>query len=196
MAGIWDRDRPTSAIPDGFAASPIPQQFAHSGSSASLDDVKPAYMHGTAFDRRLIKELLTDLTAHPDAAMEYLYARLFTAHPDLRGFFQHAMTQTRAAVFREFTRLLEGLDDLERTEHRLAQLARDHRKFGVKDKHYRPFFDAVVAMAEHISGPVVDQSVGRCLARRHRLVRRRDGSGCCRGRQSPARVVDRGDRPA
>ena len=154
MAGIWDRDRPTSAIPEGFAASPIPQQFAHSGSSASLDDVKPAYMHGTAFDRRLIKELLTDLTAHPDAAMEYLYARLFTAHPDLRGFFQHAMTQTRAAVFREFTRLLEGLDDLERTEHRLAQLARDHRKFGVKDKHYRPFFDAVVAMAEHISGPV------------------------------------------
>lgn len=154
MAGIWDRDRPTSAIPEGFAASPIPQQFAHSGSSASLDDVKPAYMHGTAFDRRLVKELLADLTAHPDAAMEYLYARLFTAHPDLRGFFQHAMTQTRAAVFREFTRLLEGLDDLERTEHRLAQLARDHRKFGVKDKHYRPFFDAVVAMAEHISGPV------------------------------------------
>jgi NAD(P)H-flavin reductase/hemoglobin-like flavoprotein len=147
-----DGDGPTSAIPDGFAASSIPQQFAHTGSSASLDDVKPAYTHVAAFDRRLIKELLADLTAHPDAAMEYLYARLFTAHPDLRGFFQHAMTQTRTAVFREFTRLLEGLDDLQRTEQRLAQLARDHRKFGVKENHYRPFFDAVVAMAEHISG--------------------------------------------
>ncbi|MGN6795847.1 MAG: FAD-binding oxidoreductase [Streptosporangiaceae bacterium] len=110
-------------------------------------------MHVAAFDRGAVKELLADLTAHPDAAMEYLYARLFTVHPDLRGFFQHAMTQTRAAVFREFTRLIEGLDDLQRTEQRLAQLARDHRKFGVKERHYRPFFDAVIAMAEHISGP-------------------------------------------
>jgi NAD(P)H-flavin reductase/hemoglobin-like flavoprotein len=149
-----DRDRPTSAIPDGFAASPIPQQFAHTGSSVTRDEAdKPAYMHVAAFDRGLVRELLADLTAHPDAAMEYLYARLFTAHPGLRGFFQHAMTQTRAAVFREFTRLIEGLDDLQRTELRLSQLARDHRKFGVRDKHYRPFFDAVVAMAEHVSGP-------------------------------------------
>jgi NAD(P)H-flavin reductase/hemoglobin-like flavoprotein len=110
-------------------------------------------MHVAAFDRGVVRELLTELKAHPDAAMEYLYARLFTAHPELRGFFQHAMTQTRAAVFREFTRLIEGLDDLQRTEQRLSQLARDHRKFGIKEKHYRPFFDAVVAMGEYISGP-------------------------------------------
>ena len=110
-------------------------------------------MHVAAFDRGLVRELLADLRAHPDAAMEYLYARLFTAHPGLRGFFQHAMTQTRAAVFREFTRLIEGLDDLQRTEQRLGQLARIHRKFGVRDNHYRPFFDAVVAMAEYVSGP-------------------------------------------
>ncbi|HEX2318677.1 MAG TPA: FAD-binding oxidoreductase [Streptosporangiaceae bacterium] len=149
-----DRDRPTSAIPDGFAASPIPQQFAHTGSSATRDEAdKPVYMHVAAFDRGLVRELLADLRAHPDAAMEYLYARLFTAHPGLRGFFQHAMTQTRAAVFREFTRLIEGLDDLQRTEQRLGQLARIHRKFGVRDNHYRPFFDAVVAMAEYVSGP-------------------------------------------
>jgi NAD(P)H-flavin reductase/hemoglobin-like flavoprotein len=149
-----DRDRPTSANADGFAASPIPQQFAHTGSSATRDEAdKPVYMHVAAFDRGLVRELLADLRAHPDAAMEYLYARLFTAHPGLRGFFQHAMTQTRAAVFREFTRLIEGLDDLQRTEQRLGQLARIHRKFGVRDNHYRPFFDAVVAMAEYVSGP-------------------------------------------
>jgi NAD(P)H-flavin reductase/hemoglobin-like flavoprotein len=149
-----DRDRPTSAIPDGFVASPIPQQFAHTGSSATGDEAdKPVYMHVAAFDRGLVRQLLADLRAHPDAAMEYLYARLFTAHPGLRGFFQHAMTQTRAAVFREFTRLIEGLDDLQRTEQRLGQLARIHRKFGVRDNHYRPFFEAVVAMAEYVSGP-------------------------------------------
>jgi NAD(P)H-flavin reductase/hemoglobin-like flavoprotein len=154
MANMRDRDRPTSAIPDAFAASPIPQQFAQTASSASFDEAaKPAYVHVAAFDRGAVRELLADLTAHPDAAMEYLFARLFTAHPDLRGFFQHALTQTRAAVFREFTRLIEGLDDLQRTEQRLRQLARDHRKFGVREKHYRPFFDAIVAMAEYVAGP-------------------------------------------
>ncbi len=85
--------------------------------------------------------------------MEYFYARLFTAHPDLRGLFPHAMTQTRAAVFRELSGLIAGLDDQRRTEQVLAQVARDHRKFGVKDKHYRPFFEAVVALAQHVAGP-------------------------------------------
>ena len=85
--------------------------------------------------------------------MEYFYARLFTAHPELRGLFPHAMTQTRAAVFRELASLIAGLDDQDRTEQALAKAARDHRKFGVREKHYQPFFDALTAMAEHLAGP-------------------------------------------
>ena len=105
------------------------------------------------FDRRPIRDLFKHLAADRDAAMEYLFARLFAAHPVLRALFPHGMTQTRAAVFSELAGIIAGLDDQERTEQVLARLAVDHRKFGVRDKHYGPFFDAVFVTAEHAAGP-------------------------------------------
>ena len=104
------------------------------------------------FDRRPIRDLLKHLAADPDVAMEYLFARLFVAHPGLRGLFPHALTQTRAAVFGELAGIIAGLDDQERIEQVLARLAVQHRKFGVKDKHYEPFFDALFVTAQHASG--------------------------------------------
>lgn len=149
-----DRDGLNPADPGGYSSSAIPPQFAHTESSSGLEEAEqPAGVKAADFDRRAIKELLADVTANPDAAMEYFYARLFTAHPDMRGLFPHAMTQTRAAVFRELSTLIAGLDDERRSEQVLAQAARDHRKFGVQVKHYRPFFDALTATAEHVAGP-------------------------------------------
>lgn len=154
MAGTRDRDEALSAIPEDYAASAIPPQFARTESWSGIAEEERRPVTGPAeFDRRVIKELLADVASDPDGAMEYLYARLFALHPDLRGLFPHAMTQTRASAFRELTRLLTGIDDQRRTEQVLAQVARDHRKFGVKEKHYKPFFDAVVALAEHAAGP-------------------------------------------
>lgn len=154
MAGARDRDETQAAIPGADSASAIPPQFARTESwSGIAEEERRPPISPAEFDRRVIKELLADVAGDPDGAMEYLYARLFTFHPDLRGLFPHAMTQTRSAVFRELTRLLAGIDDQQATEQALAQVARDHRKFGVKDKHYQPFFDAVVALAEHVAGP-------------------------------------------
>ncbi len=150
---MGDRNRPPSAIPGGYVASVIPPQFAHTASSASFKPEQPARVGAPDFDRRTIKQFLAEAEADPHAVMEYFYARLFTAHPDLRGMFPHAMTQTRAAVFGHLSSIIAGLDDQQRTEQALAQVARDHRKFGVKEKHYRPFFDSVVALAEHVAGP-------------------------------------------
>ena len=84
--------------------------------------------------------------------MGYFFAKLFTHHPDLRGLFPCEMTQTRAAVFRMLTAVLTGLDDHRRTEQLLGQIARDHRKFGVRDKHYAPFFGALYALGEDRGG--------------------------------------------
>lgn len=154
MATAQDRDGLTPVIPDGYPASAIPPQFARTESSAGVADTgQSVRVNAADFDRRAIKEFLADAAADPDAAMEYFYARLFTAHPELRGLFPHAMTQTRAAVFRELTTLIAGLDYQGRSEQILAQTARDHRKFGVREKHYRPFFDALTATAEHVAGP-------------------------------------------
>src|SRR5262249_35247010 len=105
------------------------------------------------FDVCPLKDSLSMLAVDPDSAMKYLYARLFTAHPGMRGLYPHAMTHTRAAVFAELARLIGSLDDRGRTKQALVKIAADHRKFRVHEKHYQPFFAAVAAMVEHVAGP-------------------------------------------
>jgi len=84
--------------------------------------------------------------------MEYLYARLFADNPDLRGLYPYSMRHTRAAVFRMLAALAGKLDDEQELVEALGRIARDHRKFGLREKHYQPFFDALFAMAEHAAG--------------------------------------------
>ncbi len=153
MASARDRE-PDSGLPAAFAGSAVPRQFARTENSARLGrQAKEPNSAEASFDRRLVRELLGHLTADPDVAMEYFYARLFTDNPGLRGLFPYAMTQTRAAVFRMLTALVKNLDDEHATAQALGQIARDHRKFGVNQKHYQPFFDALSATAEHFAGP-------------------------------------------
>jgi NAD(P)H-flavin reductase/hemoglobin-like flavoprotein len=83
--------------------------------------------------------------------MDYLYARLFVHRPELRALFPLSMEHTRARTFSMLTELMESLDDQERTERLLAGLGRDHRKFGVRETYYQPFFEALLATIEQVS---------------------------------------------
>lgn len=142
---------PAFPVATGPAASFVPRQSAAADGSARLGG-HPQRRSPASFDRQLVRNVLGRLSADQDASMEYFYARLFADHPDLRGLFPYEMTQTRAAVFRTLTSLLTGLDDRQRTEQALGRIARDHRKYGVRDKHYAPFFGALYALAEHRGG--------------------------------------------
>ncbi len=154
MASARNRAQAGTSVPVAFATSTVSRRFVPAESSAPLTPPEVSAKAITAdFDRRPIRDLLKHLAADPDAAMEYLFARLFAGHPLMRALFPHGMTQTRVAVFGELAGIIAGLDDQERTEQVLARLAVDHRKFGVRDKHYEPFFDAVFATAEHAAGP-------------------------------------------
>ncbi len=129
-------------------------QFAGSESSARLSDsLPPGVLPSADFDRRLIRSSFAHLIADSPQAMEYLYARLFAANPQVRALFPLTMTEVRDATSGVLARLITGLDDRGATDRLVSQLARDHRKFGIKDAHYRPFFDALVATAEHGAGP-------------------------------------------
>jgi NAD(P)H-flavin reductase/hemoglobin-like flavoprotein len=149
-AGERDHEPPTPAAVAGF---PIPDQFARTETSARLGQPEPHRVVAAAFDRGPIRELLVHAAGDPDRAMQYFYARLFADHPDLRGLFPYSMTQTRAAVFGMLAALVRHLDGEREAARVLATIARDHRKFGVLEKHYRPFFDALLALAEHVAGP-------------------------------------------
>ena len=95
------------------------------------------------------------VAASSDYAMEYFYARLFVQNPELRSLFPLSMEHTRATTFGMLTRLISSLHDPLQTEQLLDRLGRDHRKFGVRDTHYQPFFDALLATVEQVSGPAL-----------------------------------------
>ena len=135
------------------SAGPGAAGLATTESSARL--ARPAERAATldAVDAYLVRESFPRLTAESQQAMEYLFARLFAAGPELRGLFPLSMTQTRHSVFQMLTRLVADLEDEGKTRAALAAIAADHRKFGVSPRHYQPFFDAVLAMAGQLLGP-------------------------------------------
>lgn len=131
-----------------------PERYAQTESSVRPDPQPAAIRTSFSdFDATLIKESFARVMADPRRAMEYFYARLFVQNPQIRALFPHAMTRTRTTVFQALARLVRSIDDPQECERLLRQLACDHRKFGVKEKHCQPFFDALLATAEHVSGP-------------------------------------------
>lgn len=90
--------------------------------------------------------------ADAQKAMEYFYARLFVHSPEIRAMFPLAMSDLRERVFSALARLIWSMDCPETFAAYLGQLARDHRRFGVKDKHHKAFFNALLATVEHFSG--------------------------------------------
>jgi len=84
--------------------------------------------------------------------MEYFYAHLFTQHPEMRAMFPLTMSEHRERVFAALARLVWSMDSPQALTAYLEQLGLEHRKFGVKEKHYQAFFDALLAMVQHFSG--------------------------------------------
>ena len=101
---------------------------------------------------RLVKESFARLMRESSAAMEYFYARLFTANPDSRALFPTSMTTQRERLFAALTRLVWSLDNHPGCAEILGQLGRDHRRYGVTEPHYKAFFAALRDTVEHFAG--------------------------------------------
>lgn len=86
-----------------------------------------------------LTQLATDLTPMSDEFTKNLYARLFAMDLSLRELFPANMTDHRKVFFQVLGHVLtavpksEGHDELIEL---LAQLGRDHRKYGLTEKHY------------------------------------------------------------
>lgn len=124
-------------------------------------DHDPATVPLGPADRQAVMDSFGRLEASEQFAMEYLYARLFAAHPELRALFPLSMEHTRATTFGMLAKLISSLDDPRETGRLLDRLGRDHRKFGVRDAHYEPFFDALRATVEQVSGPAWTEASSR-----------------------------------
>jgi NAD(P)H-flavin reductase/hemoglobin-like flavoprotein len=101
---------------------------------------------------RLLRKSISQLEPESEHVMAYFFATLFLRNPELRPMFPLAMDTPRRRLFGALTRYVWSCDHPESLAHWLSELARDHRKYGVTQAHYRPFCDALLVTIEAFSG--------------------------------------------
>jgi NAD(P)H-flavin reductase/hemoglobin-like flavoprotein len=140
----------TSRIPQQSAAAAGLEQSSQSETRAvnearsenATDDI-------SARDARLVKESFAVIEGRAPEAMEHFYAWLFVRHPEVRAMFPLAMSAHRERVFGALARIVWSMDSPQALAAYVGQLGRDHRKFGVKDKHYEAFFGVLLDTVRH-----------------------------------------------
>lgn len=103
-------------------------------------------------DPRTVKESFAQVMSAGPPAMEYFYARLFAANPTIRGLFPTSMTAQREHMFAALAEVIWSLDNQPGCAEILCQLGRDHRRFGVTERHHGAFFTALRDTARHYIG--------------------------------------------
>jgi NAD(P)H-flavin reductase len=119
-------------------------------------------------DPYLLEETLQIIERRADDAMSHFYAVLFVTRPDLREMFPVAMGTQRDRFFRALTACVRGLRGPDRASALLAQLGRDHRRYGVEPEHYDAFGSALLSALRKYAGevwvPELEQAWVRCYS--------------------------------
>ncbi|MCW2506048.1 MAG: putative oxidoreductase [Actinomycetia bacterium] len=102
-------------------------------------------------DMQLLKENLAVVEPVQDKAVGYFYATLFRRNPEVRSMFPLVMDVQRDRLFRALTSAVQGMDRPESLVPMLRQLARDHRKFGVRPEHYEVVGRALIGAVRQYS---------------------------------------------
>ncbi|HEY6275237.1 MAG TPA: globin domain-containing protein [Streptosporangiaceae bacterium] len=147
-----------SAVQDGTGrpgtAAAQPGGTDRAGLAARLPAETPAQVNS-----RLLRKSISQLEPDSEHVMAYFFATLFLRNPELRPMFPLAMDMPRRRVFGALTRYVWSCDHPEALARWLSELARDHRKYGVTESHYRPFCEALLATIEVFSGPAWNPGV-------------------------------------
>ncbi|HET9897950.1 MAG TPA: globin domain-containing protein [Streptosporangiaceae bacterium] len=104
------------------------------------------------------------VSAAGDATAGYFYGWLFTAHPELRDLFPPAMDEHRDRLFAALTRIVNSASTSAQMEGYLAQLGRDHRKYGVSSDMYEAMESALTATLRAFAGPAFTPAAERAWA--------------------------------
>ncbi|WP_216894313.1 globin domain-containing protein [Nocardia alni] len=81
----------------------------------------------------------------PEKLAKDFYAVLFTTHPQVREFFPASLNAQRDRLVKAIGHVVDGLEEQDRLLPFLAQLGRDHRKYGVTAEHYAAVGEALTA---------------------------------------------------
>jgi NAD(P)H-flavin reductase/hemoglobin-like flavoprotein len=143
--------RPLPSL-SSLARSRIAQTESMAGPGPDPEPDAPRSPAAAEFNARVVQESFAGLITNAPLAMEHFYSHLFISSPETRAMFPMEMSQMRERVFAALSRLVRSLDSSEQSAAYLAELGRDHRKYGVKDKHFEAFFTALVDTVAHFTG--------------------------------------------
>jgi NAD(P)H-flavin reductase/hemoglobin-like flavoprotein len=94
---------------------------------------------------RLIRESFAAIEPKADELAQYFYGALFVVAPDCRDLFPVTMAAQRSRLLRAIVYVVQMVDRPDELATFLAQLGRDHRKFGVVARHYDAVGVALIA---------------------------------------------------
>lgn len=89
---------------------------------------------------------------HGDEVAQYFYSVLFARHPETRDLFPVSMSAQRDRLLGALLRIVSDVDRVDELAPYLADLGRDHRKFGAVAGHYPAVGEALVATLAHFTG--------------------------------------------
>ena len=98
-----------------------------------------------AVDPQLIRESFALVEGSADKVASHLYAKLFLEDPSLRNMFPPMMDGQRGLLMNAVARIAYQADDPVGLAEYLAQLGRDHRRFGVRPEHYETMSRCLIA---------------------------------------------------
>ncbi|MFH5211786.1 globin domain-containing protein [Antrihabitans spumae] len=88
----------------------------------------------------------------PEKLTKSFYAVLFTDNPGVRDFFPAAMDTQRDRLVKALAYVVDRLEDPGNLLPFLAQLGRDHRKYGIDDSHYRAVGNSLIKALRNFAG--------------------------------------------
>lgn len=108
-----------------------------------------------------VRETFAIVASAGDNAPGFFYGRLFARYPRLRDMFPPAMNDQRDRLVQALVRIVESMTTPEEMAAYLAQLGRDHRKYGVEPAMYEAVGDALLGTLRAFAGPAFTPAAER-----------------------------------
>src|ERR1700761_6505726 len=145
---------PEPAAPEPVASSPPPAvETAAEEPPAEEPPVDPAVA--------AIRSTFAIVAGAGDAVPGYFSGQLFARQPRLRALFPPAMDAQRDRLVKALVQIVESLTTPEEMAAYLAQLGRDHRKYGVGPDMYEAVGAALLATLRRFAGPAFTPAAER-----------------------------------
>jgi NAD(P)H-flavin reductase/hemoglobin-like flavoprotein len=136
-----------------FNEREFPERIARTESTAPPRPPAESPLPAADFDVTLIKESFAWVMAASPDSMDYFYEQVFAASPDTRTLFPTSMSAQHERMLSAMTQVIWSLDSEAACTELLQRLGRDHRKFGVTERHYGAFFTAMRETVRYFTGP-------------------------------------------